>query len=132
MLQHEDGFSSGLRVAAEHLGAKPPFHIRHAERDLTQSVSDKILALCLGLAESCRRPLAMPFHWCLTVLIVIMAVAEIGLGIVVGALDAVGAERAKDRALCAKSAASNVLDTWRASTEQPGASSASSEKMKRM
>ena len=30
---HEDGFSSGLRAAVDHLGAKPPFEIREPDRE---------------------------------------------------------------------------------------------------
>lgn len=31
---HEDGFTSGLRAAVEHLGVRPPFPIRDPDRHL--------------------------------------------------------------------------------------------------
>lgn len=66
--QHEDGFSSGLRVAVS-LGAAAPFTPRHAERALPHPLTDRLLDLFLFFAELYRRLLERPFDWLLALLL---------------------------------------------------------------
>ncbi|KZS93203.1 FAD/NAD(P)-binding domain-containing protein, partial [Sistotremastrum niveocremeum HHB9708] len=70
---HEDGFTSGLRVAQDHLNAKPPFPIQYPDRDpgpvwparlfelLELWGISKVLFLVLGIYLQFLRILMLPF-----------------------------------------------------------------------
>lgn len=52
--QHEDGFSSGMRIAADYLDVSPPFTPRHAERVIAESRSDYFLRRFFVIGEVAR------------------------------------------------------------------------------
>jgi len=87
-LQHEDGFASGLRVANDYLSATLPFPLRHAERSLTTTPTDRLISLFLTVGEAVRRLLEMPFTWLLLVLVFGLALLDATLGAVGGILAA--------------------------------------------
>lgn len=91
MLQHEDGFASGLRVATEYLSASLPFPVRHAERDLRPKATDKAVSLVLILLEFVRRLLETPYAWLMSLLSLGLWALLIGAALVAGTAGALGA-----------------------------------------
>jgi hypothetical protein len=73
---HEDGFSSGIRIAANYLDARPPFVIKDAERIIPSSFSDSILDLALSGLELIRRMMEAPFVLMMMILVGIISVWE--------------------------------------------------------
>lgn len=55
---HEDGFTSGIRVAQDHLGAQLPFEIQSPDRRTTRSLSDVSVDYMMRIMEVVRRILA--------------------------------------------------------------------------
>ncbi|GAA99451.1 uncharacterized protein L969DRAFT_47250 [Mixia osmundae IAM 14324] len=71
---HEDGFTSGLRVATTYLGVKPPFEIRSAERQTRSdalSEAGKLIIECLDFG----RRLLEPFFVAAMIMLVFTALA---------------------------------------------------------
>ncbi|SCV74586.1 BQ2448_7615 [Microbotryum intermedium] len=77
---HEDGFASGLRIAADHLGAQSPFPIRHAERNLNLSRTDRCLNYAFSRFDSYARILALPATILLFVLVIALGITKTILG----------------------------------------------------
>lgn len=113
--QHEDGFASGLRVAAKYLDASPPFEIKHAERDLTSTSSDRAVATFLHYGESLRRALETPFLWLLLALVVAVTLLEGFMSAFGGALEAVGQGSVEKRIGGAQSKLREVKKVWQGS-----------------
>ncbi|KDE07152.1 hypothetical protein MVLG_02556 [Microbotryum lychnidis-dioicae p1A1 Lamole] len=73
---HEDGFASGLRIAVDHLGAQSPFPIRHAERDLNLSRTDRYLNYTFSRIDSLARIFSFPATVFLFVLMIGLSVTR--------------------------------------------------------
>ena len=58
--QHEDGFTSGMAVAAHHLGVSPPFSIASAERAVPGS--SFVLTLLINTFEAVRKACERPWE----------------------------------------------------------------------
>lgn len=78
-----------MRIAADYLGANPPFPIHHAERVIPETVQDGLLQLGLTTFDSLRRILELPW----TILMAVLVVACILLEKVVSVLEMVTARR---------------------------------------
>ncbi|KAK4046792.1 hypothetical protein OIO90_006434 [Microbotryomycetes sp. JL221] len=115
---HEDGFSSGLRVAAHYLGAKLPFEVRHAERDISETNTDKFAAFVLNIAEQVRRLFATPFAVFLMLIAVGLGLLEVCLKASIGALAAVHADTSKQRLVRLRNAVSTTRSSWRAQSSR--------------
>ncbi|SCZ98301.1 BZ3500_MvSof-1268-A1-R1_Chr3-2g06281 [Microbotryum saponariae] len=73
---HEDGLTSGLRIAVDHLGAQSPFPIRHAERNLNLSRTDRCLNYAFSRIDSLARIFSFPATVFLLVLIIGLSVTR--------------------------------------------------------
>lgn len=73
---HEDGFTSGLRVAVDHLGASCPFDIRDAERDV-HATPAWTKTLINGLEVARKLLQAWVLFWLVVALRVLRPVAEV-------------------------------------------------------
>lgn len=73
---HEDGFSSGIRVAATYLSARPPFVIKDAERLIPSSLADTLLEGSLSALDLIRRIAESPFALIMMFAVAIIMVME--------------------------------------------------------
>lgn len=111
-LQHEDGFASGLRVANDYLSATLPFPLRHAERSLISTPTDRLVAVVLAVGEAVRLLLERPFAWFLLVLIFGVALLDATLGAVGGILAATDQPERRKQVEVAQDGLREVRALW--------------------
>lgn len=108
IVQHEDGFASGLRITTDYLSATPPFALQSAERVVPNTTSDALLQLVLVVLNAILGLFNTPFALVMGVMVAMVEIVDQWWDVVDGLMGESSAADVEDR----KEVLSEVRKMW--------------------